>query len=68
MRAKANDHRIVHTCVDEAVSGALEAADRPGLACALDAITTGVADGVVVARLDRLDRQLTVQEATLALV
>jgi len=25
LRAKANDHRIVHTCVDEAVSGALEA-------------------------------------------
>ena len=50
MRAKANDHRIVHTCVDEAVSGALEA------------------DGVIVAHLDRLARQLTVQEATLALV
>jgi DNA invertase Pin-like site-specific DNA recombinase len=66
--AKANGHRIVHTCVDEAISGALEAADRPGLACALDAITTGMADGVIVARLDRLARQLTVQEATLALV
>jgi DNA invertase Pin-like site-specific DNA recombinase len=66
--AKANGHRIVHTCVDEATSGALEAADRPGLACALDANTTGVADGVVVARLGRLARQLTVQEATRALV
>jgi DNA invertase Pin-like site-specific DNA recombinase len=66
--AKANGHRIVHTCVDEAVSGALEAADRPGLACALEAIATGQADGVVVARLDRLARKLTVQEATLALV
>ena len=66
--AKANGHRIVHPCVDEAISGALEAAARLGLVCALDAITTGVADGVVVARLDRLARQLTVQEATLALV
>ena len=66
--AEANKHRIVHTCVDEAISGALEATDRPGLACTLDAITTRVADGVVVARLDRLARQLTVQEATLALV
>jgi DNA invertase Pin-like site-specific DNA recombinase len=54
--------------VDEAVSGALGAADRPGLACALEAIATGQVDGVVVARLDRLARQLTVQEATLALV
>ena len=42
--------------------------DRPGLACTLDAITTGVAAGIIVARLDRLARQLTVQEATLALV
>jgi DNA invertase Pin-like site-specific DNA recombinase len=54
--------------VDEAISGTLEAADRPGLACALAAITTGAADGVLVARLDRLARQLTVQEATLALI
>lgn len=66
--AKANGYQIVHTCVDEAISGALEAADRPGLACSLDAITTGLADGIIVARLDRLARQLTVQEATLALV
>jgi DNA invertase Pin-like site-specific DNA recombinase len=58
----------VHTCVDEAISGALEAADRPGLACAVTAVATGVADGIIVARLDRLARQLTVQEATLALV
>ncbi len=55
-------------CVDEAISGALEAADRPGLSCALDAITTSVADGVIAARLDRLARQLAAQEATLALV
>jgi DNA invertase Pin-like site-specific DNA recombinase len=43
--ATAHGHRIVHTCVDEAISGALEDADRPGLACALEAITTGLADG-----------------------
>jgi len=66
--AKANDHRIVRTCTDEAISGALGAADRPGLSCAIEALAADVADGLVIARLDRLARQLTVQEATLALI
>ncbi len=70
--ARANGHRIVKVCSDEGLSGALDAADRPGLACALEAIDSKaaggkVADGVIVARLDRLARALTVQEAALAM-
>jgi DNA invertase Pin-like site-specific DNA recombinase len=68
MWAKANGHRVVHTCKDEGLSGTLDAADRPGLACALDALSDGTADGLVVARLDRLARSLAVQEAALAAV
>jgi DNA invertase Pin-like site-specific DNA recombinase len=64
--AKANGHRVVHTCTDEGLSGTLDAADRPGLACALDALSDGTADGLLVARLDRLARSLAVQEAALA--
>jgi DNA invertase Pin-like site-specific DNA recombinase len=64
--AKANGHRIVRWCSDEGVSGTTEAVDRPGLSCALSAIEDGDAAGVVVARLDRLARSLTIQEAVLA--
>jgi DNA invertase Pin-like site-specific DNA recombinase len=64
--AKAHGHRVVHWCSDEGVSGTLDALDREGLACVIDAIETGEADGVVVARLDRLARRLHVQEAALA--
>jgi DNA invertase Pin-like site-specific DNA recombinase len=64
--AKANGHRVVKWCSDEGISGTLDAADRPGLACALDALSDGTAEGLVVARLDRLARSLAVQEAALA--
>jgi DNA invertase Pin-like site-specific DNA recombinase len=66
--AKAHGHRIVHTCSDEGVSGALEASERPGLSCVLDRLSDGTAEGLIVARLDRLARSLTVQEATLGLL
>jgi DNA invertase Pin-like site-specific DNA recombinase len=65
--AKAHRHRIVGVCKDEGLSGALPAAERPGLACALDALADGTAEGVIVARLDRLARALTIQEAALAM-
>jgi DNA invertase Pin-like site-specific DNA recombinase len=64
--ADATDHEIVSECIDAGVSGTLQVVDRPGLACALEAISGGDADGLVVARLDRLARELTVQEAILA--
>ncbi len=66
--ARANGHRLVHWCRDEGRSGALDVADRPGLACAVDAISSGLAKGVIVGNIDRLARALTVQEAALALV
>lgn len=65
--AKSNGHRIVTTHTDAGVSGALEAAERPGLSAALLALQHPPdADGLLVARLDRLARALTVQEAALA--
>ena len=66
--AESNGHEIVTVCEDEAVSGKLPAAERPGLACILDVVEEGEADAVLVRSLDRLARELTVQEATLALV
>jgi DNA invertase Pin-like site-specific DNA recombinase len=56
----------VQWCSDEGVSGTLDAVDRAGLACVLEAIEAKVVEGLVVARLDRLARRLHVQEAALA--
>ncbi len=52
---------------EDVITGKLDAVDRPGLAAALAAVEDA-ADGLVVAKLDRLARQLTVQEAVLAQV
>lgn len=57
---------IVTVCTDGGVSGTVEAINRPGLTCALEAVTSGEADGIVCASLSRLGRTLTVQEAALA--
>ena len=65
--ANQHSHKIIRFCCDEAVSGKLDALARPGLACVLDGLQGGKLDGVVMAKLDRLARELTVQEATLAL-
>jgi len=66
--ARANGHKIVRVCTDEALSGALDAIDRPGLSCAMEAVRDGDAAGVLMGRLDRLARAVTVQEATLAVL
>jgi DNA invertase Pin-like site-specific DNA recombinase len=66
--AREHGHRLVRIVRDEGVSGALPAEERPGLAEALLLIANGKAAGLVVARLDRLARELTVQEAALAQV
>lgn len=64
--AKANGHRIVEVFTDAGVSGSRDAADRPGLSAALDALRPPPrARGLVVARLDRLARALHVQEIAL---
>lgn len=66
--AKAGRHRVVEWFSD-AVTGTLDAPARPGLSDALRLVRRPPrADGIIVGRLDRLARQLTVQEAILALV
>ena len=65
--ARANKHRVVATFRDEGVSGANGIDDRVGLPRALEAIRGG-GKHLIVARLDRLARAVTVQEAILATV
>lgn len=64
--AKEQDHRLVRIYRDEGVSGtnALEA--RTGLPDALAAIEEGRATGLLVPALDRLARDLVVQEQIIA--
>jgi DNA invertase Pin-like site-specific DNA recombinase len=64
--AKGARIRLVGLARDEGVSGGIE--DRPGLAEALALLEERRAEGLLVARLDRLARKLTVQEAILAQV
>lgn len=66
--AKAHGIRIAATFRDEGVSGTLDATQRDGLMDALAALQDGAVDVLIVARLDRLARSLTVQEAVLAQV
>lgn len=64
--AKANDCRLVAIYRDEGISGSNGVDTRIGLHQALRAIQDGEADGLILYKLDRLARQLTIQEATLA--
>src|SRR5271157_2429172 len=74
--AKANGHKIVLSCADNGLSGALGAdavdgADfsvRPGLQEAVAAVQDGQADGLLCGKLDRLGRATHVQEAVLAMI
>lgn len=65
---KKHGHKLVTLARDQGVSGTVSAEERPGLAEALSLVRTGEAEGLVVARLDRLARVLTVQEAALSVV
>jgi DNA invertase Pin-like site-specific DNA recombinase len=62
--ARHKDHRgrIVATCTDEGRSGSTGLLGRPGLAEALGHLHAGRADAIVVARLDRLARDLVLSE------
>lgn len=64
--AADHGHTVAAVYSDPGFSGTLPAPDRPGLADALDALAAGVIDGLVIRDLDRLARELTVQEAVLA--
>jgi DNA invertase Pin-like site-specific DNA recombinase len=63
---KANGHKLVRLVSDDAKSGTLDAAERPGLLDVLRAVRGREADAVVMRDLDRIARTLTVQEAVLA--
>jgi DNA invertase Pin-like site-specific DNA recombinase len=63
---KAEGHRLVGVYVDEGVSGANGIEERIGFPEAMQAIEDGHADGLVVRELDRLHRDLMVQEQVLA--
>jgi DNA invertase Pin-like site-specific DNA recombinase len=64
--AVAHGHEITLVERDHGLSGRLGIDGRPGLAAALVAIQSGTADGLVVHRIDRLARELHIQEAALA--
>lgn len=66
--AAKHGHRVVEVCQDPAQSGTIPFIERPGIACALDALKLGRADGLVVLNLGRISRLLTDQEAALAVV
>lgn len=70
IRAWTRQHGAVLTDLvpDIGVSGATEAWARPGLSEVLQRVAQEDVAGVIVARLDRLARALTVQEATLAVI
>lgn len=62
---EAHGHELLAVYRDEGVSGTKDSVDRLGLAQALTALESG-ASILVVPKLDRLARKLTVQEAVLA--
>lgn len=64
--AKANNTRVVATFSDEGVSGSNGLDTREALLDAFNLIKANKADGLVVYRLDRLARDLIVQETLLA--
>jgi DNA invertase Pin-like site-specific DNA recombinase len=66
--AETNGMRLVRVLREEAVSGTTVAEQRPTLMRALEELTACRADALVVPSLDRLARELSIQEAALALV
>lgn len=64
--ARANGHRIVQWRYDDGVSGANGLDSRIGLPDALADIKDGTSKGIIVYRLDRLARDLIIQETLLA--
>lgn len=66
--AKKHGHKVVKVCTDGAVSGKTSDEERPGLTEALGIIAAGDADGILAPTLDRVARELTVQEAALSVI
>src|SRR5215216_4374910 len=65
-RAKRIGTTVVAVLREEGVSGAKAMGDRPILAEALGLIKSGDADAIMVYRLDRLARDLVLQEIILS--
>lgn len=64
--ARPNGHRLAKVLRDEGISGSNGIETRVGLAEALELLRAGEARGLVVYRLDRLARDLVLQEQLLA--
>jgi DNA invertase Pin-like site-specific DNA recombinase len=63
---RAHKHRLAGVYSDEGRSGSLQIGDRPGLTMAAGMLADDRADGMLVYRLDRLARDLVLQEQLLA--
>ncbi|NHC44352.1 recombinase family protein [Motilibacter sp. K478] len=63
---RQHGHQLLAVHADEAVSGTVDPDARPGLTDALGTIREGRASGLLVYRLDRLARDLILQEQLLA--
>lgn len=63
---RSHRHRLVEVCTDAGRSGTADVGDRPGLARALALVGAEKADGILVYRLDRLARDVILQEQILA--
>jgi DNA invertase Pin-like site-specific DNA recombinase len=66
--ARSNGLKVVQALREEGVSGTTPAEERPALIDALRAIKDGEVGGLLVPNLDRLARELHIQEAALALI
>ncbi len=64
--ARDNAHGLVQMTRDKGVSGSNGLDKREGLLVAMSALQDNLADGLVVYRLDRLARDLIIQESLLA--
>jgi DNA invertase Pin-like site-specific DNA recombinase len=64
--AKTYSHRLSTVCVEAGVSGTKELEDRPALGEAMALVRSGEVEGIVVPKLDRLARDLIIQETLLA--
>ncbi|MFD7676576.1 recombinase family protein [Streptomyces anulatus] len=62
---RQNNHKLVKLFVEKAVSGTVAGEERPEVAAALSWIEDKKAVGLVAPNLDRLARELVVQEAAL---
>jgi DNA invertase Pin-like site-specific DNA recombinase len=68
MWAENNGHTVSHWCSDAAVSGTMEASNRPGFIEALSFLSGKETDGFIAYDMTRIARDLMVQEVALGLL